>query len=427
MDSTHRREQRADFYEGIPDFWHDLFGMEYALFDIKKEPMAMIEAVRDASEKAYHVFVKTAGLLRELGDESLLELGFPEESLPYIRTKSIPQECIVGRFDFVAGEDGRLKLLEFNSDTPTFIKELYHVNGRVCDHFSLDDPNAGLEERLGLELRRALLASWRSLGRDGSPKIVFSSHSDHEEDYLTTRYLQSLADVPSEFVSLDQLQVRTGREAGLYTPSGERIDVLYRPTYPIEHLVEDVDPDTGEKSGLDLIKLVLDGKLAVLNPPSAFLMQSKGVQALIWGLHESGSDFFTEEEHEWISAFFLPTYLDPDVFESSGATYVQKPAFGREGDTVKIIEASGRVVLQDPKETYKETLPVYQEYIELPRHDIRTDSGVVEASLMVGSFVINGTAGAVGFRAGNAITDNESYFLPIGIGEDKKESNPCKS
>lgn len=49
----------------------------------------MIEAVRDASEKAYHVFVKTAGLLRELGDESLLELGFPEESLPYIRTKSI--------------------------------------------------------------------------------------------------------------------------------------------------------------------------------------------------------------------------------------------------------------------------------------------------------------------------------------------------
>ncbi|MEL3974513.1 glutathionylspermidine synthase family protein [Rossellomorea oryzaecorticis] len=417
MDTFHR-EQRIGFYEGISDFWHDLFGMEYALLDVKKESPDAVDAIRDASQKVYKVYRKTVDLLRELSDESLLELGFPEESLSYIRFKSIPQECIVGRFDFVVLDDGQVKLLEFNSDTPTFIKELFHVNGKVCDYYSCDDPNAGLEEQLGLEVRRALLASWQTLERDGSPKIVFSSHSDHEEDYLTTRYLQSLADVPSEFVSLDQLQIRSGREAGVYTPSGERIDVLYRPTYPVEHLVDDVDPETGDKVGLDLIKLVLDRKLAVLNPPSAFLMQSKGVQALIWGLHESGSEFYTEEEHEWISSFFLPTYLDPDAFEESGVTYVQKPAFGREGDTVKIIEASGKVVLQDRKETYKESLPVYQKYIELPRYGIRTDEGVVQASLMAGSFVINGLAGAVGYRAGNAITDNESYFLPIGFGED---------
>jgi glutathionylspermidine synthase len=415
---TFHREQRICFYKGISDFWHDLFGMEYALLDIKKESPEVAAGIRDASQKVYNVYRKTADLLRELSDDSLLELGFPEESLSYIRFKSIPQECIVGRFDFVVLDDGQVKLLEFNSDTPTFIKELFHVNGKVCDYFSYADPNAGLEEQLGLELRRALLASWQTLERDGSPKIVFASHSDHEEDYLTTRYLQSLADVPSEFVSLDQLQIRSGREAGVYTPSGERIDVLYRPTYPVEHLVDDVDPETGDKVGLDLIKLVLDRKLAVLNPPSAFLMQSKGVQALIWGLHESGSEFYTEEEHEWISSFFLRTYLDPDAFEESGVTYVQKPAFGREGDTVKIIEASGEVVLQDPKETYKESLPVYQKYIELPRYGIRTDEGVVQASLMAGSFVINGLAGAVGYRAGNAITDNESYFLPIGFGED---------
>ncbi|MCA1054910.1 glutathionylspermidine synthase family protein [Rossellomorea aquimaris] len=412
------REKRNAFYKEIPDFWHDLFGMEYALLDVKKEKREVVTAIRDASEKVYNVYRKTADLLRELSDESLLELGFPEESLSYLRIKSIPQECIVGRFDFVMGMDGGVKLLEFNSDTPTFIKELFHVNGKVCEHFSYGDPNADLEAQLGLEIRRALLASWRTLGRDGSPKIVFSSHSDHEEDHLTTRYLQSLAGVHSEFVSLDELQIRSGREAGVYTPSGERIDVLYRPTYPIEHLVDDADPDTGERVGQELMELVLEGKVAVLNPPSAFLMQSKGVQALIWGLHESGSEFYSEEEHEWISSFFLPTYLDPDVFEETGTTYVQKPAFGREGDTVKIIEASGRVVLEDPKETYKESLPVYQQYIELPRHGIRTDEGVVEASLMAGSFVINGVAGAVGYRAGNAITDNESYFLPIGVEED---------
>jgi glutathionylspermidine synthase len=416
MDTVHRKKRIA-FYEEIPDFWHDLYGMEYALLDVKKESTVFIDSVRDASDKVYKVYRKTADLLRELSDDSLLELGFPEESLSYIRFKSIPQECIIGRFDFVV-RGGEVKLLEFNSDTPTFLKELFLVNGKVCDWFSCADPNADLEEQLGLELRRALLASWRSLERDGSPKIVFSSHSDHEEDYLTTRYLQSLAGVHSEFVSLDQLQVRTGSEAGVYTPSGERIDVLYRPTYPIEHLVDDADPDTGDKVGMELIELVVDGKLAILNPPSAFLMQSKGVQALIWGLHESGSAFYTEEEHEWISDFFLPTYLDAEVFEGRGSTYVQKPAFGREGDTVRVIEASGRVVMKDAKETYKDTLPVYQEFIELPRLDIRTDEGPKPASLMIGSFVLNGLPAAIGYRAGNAITDNESYFLPIGIAED---------
>lgn len=416
MDTVHRNKRIA-FYEGIPEFWHDLYGMEYALLDVKKESPEVIESVRDASDKVYKLYRKTADLLRELSDDSLLELGFPEESLSYIRFKSIPQECIVGRFDFVV-RSGQVKLLEFNSDTPTFIKELFHVNGKVCGCFSCDDPNAGHEEQLGLELRRALLASWRSLEREGSPKIVFSSHSDHEEDYLTTKYLQSLAGVHSEFVSLDRLQIRTGSEAGVYTPSGERIDVLYRPTYPVEHLVDDVDPDTGEKVGQDLIELMLAGKFAILNPPSAFLMQSKGVQALIWGLHESGSEFYTKEEHEWISAFFLPTYLDAEVFEKRGATYVQKPAFGREGDTVRVIEASGRVVMKDAKETYKESLPVYQEFIELPQVRIRTDEGPKPASLMIGSFVINGLPSAIGYRAGNAITDNESYFLPIGYEED---------
>ena len=115
--------------------------------------------------------------------------------------------------------------------------------------------------------------------------------------------------------------------------------------------------------------------------------------------------------------YFLPTYLDPEPFEKSGTTYVQKPAFGREGDTVKIIEATGKILLEDKKETYKQTLPVYQEFTPLPVSSITTDDGQKDASLMVGSFIINGHPGPIGIRAGNAITDNESYFLPVGMQE----------
>jgi glutathionylspermidine synthase len=412
MTASHR-EKRNSFYQRIPEFWHDLYDMEYSLLDIKIESHDTISAIHEASRRVYSIYQKSADLLRELEDDTLLELGFPEESLSYIRFKSIPQECIVGRFDFVVSGE-KIKLLEFNSDTPTFIKELYHVNEKVCQYFGCSNPNEGFEVGLAKELKRALLSSWKSLQREGEPKIVFTSHQDHEEDHLTTKYLQKLSGVPSEYVSLDRLQIQ---EDGLYTPQGERIDVLYRPTYPIEHLIEDKDPLTEEYVGLDLMQMVLEKKVAILNPPSAFLLQSKGVQALIWGLHEAGSTFYTDEEHQWIKRYFLPTYLDSDHFEKNGITYVQKPAFGREGDTVKIIEAAGKILLQDKKETYKQTLPVYQQFIPLPVAAIKTDEGMKDASLMVGSFIINGNPGAIGIRAGNAITDNESYFLPVGLQE----------
>ncbi|PFA68047.1 glutathionylspermidine synthase [Bacillus sp. AFS015802] len=412
MTASHR-EKRTDFYKDISAFWHNLYDMEYALLDIKMETRETVSEIREASKRVYAIFDKTADLLRELEDDTLLELGYPEESLSYITFKSIPQECIIGRFDFVVGE-GEIKLLEFNSDTPTFIKELYHVNEKVCRYFDCPNPNVGMEEQLAKELKRGLLSSWKSLQREGEAKIVFTSHVDHEEDYLTTRYIQELAGVPSEYVSLDRLQIR---DDGLYTPDGERIDVLYRQTYPVEHLVDDRDPMTKEKVGQELLQMAVEKKLAILNPPSSFLLQSKGVQALIWGLHEEGSPFFTEQEHRWIERYFLPTYLDSETFEEDGLTYVQKPAFGREGDTVKILEATGKVLLEDKNETYKQTLPVYQKFCPLPVSVITTDEGEKEASLMVGSFIINGNPGAIGIRAGNAITDNESYFLPVGIQE----------
>ncbi|NMH70749.1 glutathionylspermidine synthase family protein [Bacillus sp. RO3] len=412
MTASHR-ETRTRFYKKIQDFWYDLYGMEYALLDIKKESRETVERIQEASKRVHSIFVKTADLLRSLEDETLLELGYPEESLSYIRFKSIPQECIIGRFDFVVTEGG-IKLLEFNSDTPTFLKELYHVNEKVCRYFRCPNPNEGLEVQLARELKRGLLSSWKSLQREGEPKIVFTSHRDHEEDHLTTRYLQQLSGVPSEYVALDQLQIR---QDGLYTPNGERIDVLYRSTYPIEHLVDDQDPLTGEPVGQELMQMVVERKVAVLNPPSAFLLQSKGVQALIWGLHEEGSPYYTEEEHRWIERYFLPTYLDPETFVENGMTYVQKPAFGREGDTVKIMEATGHILLEDKKETYKQSLPVYQQFTPLPVSVITTDDGKKDASLMVGSFIINGVPGAIGIRAGNAITDNESYFLPVGLQE----------
>ena len=352
-----------------------------------------------------------------------MQLGFPSEAINFIRIHYISYESIISRLDLVV-TDHEIKLLEVNADTPTFIKECFSVNGHVCQAFHLHNPNEKCEQDLQGALQDAIHSSFRSLQKRKLPNIVFTSHDDHDEDRLTAMYLKELCPMPSQYMSLNELRlipesiVENGNtiiERGLYDSNGEKIDVLYRQTYPIEHLILDKDPVTKEKVGVSLMKLVEDKELAILNPPSAFLLQSKAVMALIWGLHETMNSFYTEEEHHWIHMYFLPTYLDEDLFQEQNIPYVKKPAFGREGDTVEIYQGTGELIDEDRHKTYVDSLPVFQQFIKLPETTVKTEKGLKRVHYMYGCFYINGQASAIGVRAGKQITDNDSYFLPVGI------------
>ncbi len=72
------------------------------------------------------------------------------------------------------------------------------------------------------------------------------------------------------------------------------------------------------------MELVEEEKLIIINPPSAFLLKKKAVQAIIWSLHEENHPFYTEREHGWIEEYFLPTYLEPDYFLQKGQSYVKR-------------------------------------------------------------------------------------------------------
>lgn len=412
-------EKRQRFYSNLDNFWHDINGKEYALLDIKKESIENIERIREATEQIGHIFYKTATLLRQLDNETFSLLGFPTETHSYIRLRTIPVESVIARLDLVVKGD-EIKVLELNADTPTFIKETFHVNGKVCEFFQLENPNEGFEE----QLRAGIVSAVASSIPLKDSKIVFASHPDNDEDKLTTMYLQELSGLNSVYMDFNELLlvdkpvIEKGQiilTPGLYDSKDNKIDLLYRQTYPIEHLILDEDPVTKEKVGQMLMQLAEQQELAILNPPSAFLLQSKAIMALIWGLHEEQHSFYTQEEHEVIKKYFLATYLDPDQFLLSGQKYVKKPAFGREGDTVEIYSSSGVKVTEDTHKTYVDELSVYQEFIKLPEIDIQTVQGPKRAQYMYGSFYINGKASAIGVRAGGQITDNESYFLPIGI------------
>jgi glutathionylspermidine synthase len=399
---------RKQFYSTIPEFWFDLYGGEYSLYHTHIITQEDVEEIRLATEKLGRLFFKTAKHLRKMNNEVLKDLGFPSETIPLLKFKSIGPETIIARFDFVKDEH-QIKMLEFNSDTPTFIKECFYVNGLLNKHFQQIDPNDSELNVLKNSVTKAIVESIKTLEIDHIPNIVFTAHEDHLEDWFTCKFLSDLVSIPTKLVPLNQLKLN---EDGLVDSDDVPIDVLYRQTYPIEYLIEDCD-EKGENIGLKLLELIQLKKLALLNPISSFLLQSKAIQAFIWGLKDD-RNFFNEKETETIERYMLPTFLEPEPFLGT-SDFVEKPVFGREGDTVTIFDLSGKISLKNTHQTYIKELPIYQKYVELPSVQLETVKGNEQLFYLFGSFLIAGKASAIGIRAGGKITANESYFLPVGL------------
>lgn len=398
--------KRLQLYGKLESFWADLYGEEYALYDMKLLNQKEVAKIRLISERVGSIFFKIGPLLRQVPDETLLEMGFPKETLLFIRLKILPTESVISRLDLISYGDS-YKCIEINADTPTFIKELFSINELVCREFGVGNPNEDMERFL----RKAISDSICQSTDKESPHIVFTAHEDNIEDRETVLYLQNGVPI-SKFTPLHKLQIQRG--VGLFDEDGIKIDILYRQTFPIESLITDEDGE-GNKIGLWLLELVKEKKLSIINPPSSFLLQNKVVQAVIWGLHEENHSFFTEEEHMWIEEYFLPTYLESDYFLQRGLSFVKKPAFGREGDTVEIYNGYGRLLHSDTQKTYSEYIPVYQQFIKHPTITFNSEKGKQEGHLLLGSFLLNGKSAALGYRVGGMITNNLSYYLPVGL------------
>ena len=405
-------KKRKEFYSNYPHFWSDLYECEYSLFHVFPITEQTMKQLQVATERMGKIFFKTARILRNLSNEQLLELGFPTASLPFIRLKGMYPESVISRFDFALTEDNRIKMLEFNSDTPTFIVECFQMNGKVCEELGYDDPNANQERLLSSGITKAVMEFTKGME---DPNVVFTAHHEHIEDWNTTMYLSGLCHVENKVMPMTELRIT---DDALVDRDGVPIDVLYRQTYPIEDLIEDQDPETGDLVGVELLQLVKEGKLFIINPLSAFLLQPKSIQCLIWGLAEEGA-FYTSEEQKWIKEYMLPTYLEPDLFLGK-SPFVQKPSFGREGDTITIRDKDTNIMIRNAHETYKSSLPIFQKYTELPVVFLETEKGIEKLSYVFGAFLIAGKASSIGIRAGEKITGNESYYLPVGI---KKEEN----
>jgi glutathionylspermidine synthase len=379
---------------------------EFALASIYPVSETFVSSLRTATEQLGKIYTKTIQIVQKGSEELFQELGFPRETWAALRLSIADHTpTLLGRFDFAQTPNG-LKMLEFNSDTPSKVVEAFYVNQRVCDYFGWQNPNHD-QNRMLTDAFQNIRKKYDQLGY-ASKHITFSSLDWHAEDAGTTKYLLQQSGLSASFVPLSELVIQ---HDGLYVRgSNHPIDILFR--FHALEIVAAEKSKSGDPIGAQLLRLIAQKKLAIINPPSGFIGQNKAVQALIWNLHEQKL-FFTPEEHEIIETYMLPTYLE-NIFTGK-KPYVRKPIFGRNGGAITLYEKDGTFALQDNGQVYWDQTMIYQEKVSLEELEVESLTGAYKGWLLWGCFLVEGKASAITNRISNQITGDSSRFLPIGL------------
>ena len=96
--------------------------------------------------------------------------------------------------------------------------------------------------------------------------------------------------------------------------------------------------------------------------------------------------------------------------------YVCKPVFGREGNSVRILEQDGNVLAQSDWNEYLEQPMLYQECIDIPLVEYNMTDGKHIGHAIVTCFIVNNQPTAIGMRVNDGLITNAwSHYLPLGI------------
>ncbi|WP_341322070.1 glutathionylspermidine synthase family protein [Solibacillus sp. FSL H8-0523] len=407
--------KRAKFYAPYKDsFFADFVNLEYALYDVMVIPRKKIEEIRFASHMLWGIFCKVARVLPHMPKEQLLALGLRQDMLPYINIDYLNEMAVLARFDFICTDDGRIKCIELNGDTPFLVQETFEMNEELCAEFGVNSPNDTKQFVKGMS--QALFQAMQYIGKADKPKVVITGKTaeDDIEEHCQVKFIQNALPFDIEYIPIKELIIISeGPKRGLYTKALERIDILYRPAHPIEFLLDDV-ADDGDLIGLQLLDLVRDKELAIINAPAAYLLQSKILLWLIWE-RRNDETLFTKHERGAVKRYMLPTFLSDAPFLEAGRAFVKKPVFSREGNTVEIFDAHGDMQIASPNRHYTDNLYLYQEFTEMPEVTIQLKDGTHKKKWLIGSFMVDGKACGVACRVGNAITEWDSHWMAVGV------------
>lgn len=278
---------------------------------------------------------------------------------------------IYGRFD-LCYKNGKLKLLEFNADTPTSLFEAGVVQWYWLQDFdSTKDQFNSIHEKL--------VAYWGFL-KDYLYRepVYFSCVKQSLEDLTTTEYMRDCAiqgGLNTQFIFIDEIGWDTQRNtfADLHGIAMKNIFKLY----PWEMILVE---DFGKNIPIDRSKAVW------IEPTWKMILSSKAILPILWELFPG---------HELL--------LEASFERPASGSYVEKPIWSREGSNILIFENGLKT--QETRGDYGGVKTIFQELFTLPEFDKNYP--------VIGSWVIGQEPAGMGIReADSLITSNTSRFVP---------------
>lgn len=412
--------ERDRFFRSIGLTWYNLCPIHeatgipqtnqqkpYALYHCQPVSRQTIQTIKQASEQVGQVLMQVWSIVRDLSPETLLDYGFPPETIRLVKHDALPPFCM--RLDWCWNEaTGDQKLIEVNAQTPSFWFECGTGNRQVAQHFGWSDPDPTSEMVLTRSLNQHIQRAASSLGKSVAECQIGFTALNNPEDMGTMKWLQQHCLQSSVVFPLEYLRIQDGD--GLFNVhTNKPIDILFM-WYPIEWAIHDTDAQ-GQTLWSALEQLILQRKVAVVNFGSAFSLQPKSILSLITDL---GYDFFDSPEAAAVMDYFPQTALTPQAI---GSTYFAKPILGRQGEGAFAVAADTITDRSsDNHPWYTQQAYVYQELLDLPK--IKVAARPMTA--LWGVWLYNDgsdrlTASGVGVRVSEGlITDDRSYWCPIG-------------
>ena len=336
--------------------------------------LAEIEEIEKATKTLWELCLSA---VQHVIDKKLYSrMNIPENFIPYIeKTWDEDHPSVYGRFD-LCYKKGKIKMLEFNADTPT---SLYEAG--IVQWFWLQDVYKNKDQFNSIHEK--LIAYWKYLKVYLQPgKLHFSCVKDSLEDLTNTEYLRDCAmqaGIETKLVFIDDIgwNEETAQFADL---ENEPISNIFK-LYPWEWMA-------GEEFGKNI--LADSNKAFWIEPAWKMILSNKAILPILWQLYPN-------------CEYLLPAYFEDDVLKD----YVKKPFLSREGANIEIVKHYGSI--EKTGGDYGSGNFIYQQLFELPEFDGHYP--------VIGSWIIGQEPAGLGIReAQTLITDNKSRFVPHMIG-----------
>ncbi len=324
-------------------------------------------------------------------------LGIPEKLYKIVMQNYVDDICALGRIDLAIDNNKKLKLLEFNSETPAGIIEALGINRFIKYKYLVDylDPN----ENLRKNIKEALESIIQKLNRKRNVKNIAVVTSWHYEDIYNTSII---AELLREFEKYNVIfgniyDLKTdGNEIFLYD---QKIDAIYR-YYPLDWFYN-------EEEMHPLID-ALNKKDYMINPGHTLITQSKVFFALLYEL--IGKEILSQNEEKFITQYIPYTTLERDRNLSSD--YIIKSYLGREGQDI---------IMSYEENDYDYD---YEDFIFQDRCNIRpiymdlyNVCGKREEYQfpIIGAYIARSRCAGLYTRMGNIITNKNAIYIPTYI------------